>query len=222
MAAETISHIAAHRAWRQQLELLLASTGEGIYGVDLDGRCVFINRAGADMLGYQPEQVIGCNMHDLMHHTRADGSHYPSEQCPIYQAFRQGEPCRLDSDVLWRADGTSFYAEYSSYPIRDRDRITGAVVTFVDISDLMAEWEQAFECFAIGRGETHANDAITEAKIADDAFSSEHFATGALTADAIAADAITAARSLLAAIDDLEHPEPVSVPPAPAEDDSSS
>jgi PAS domain S-box-containing protein len=130
-----IPEIAAHQAWRNQLELLLTSTGEGIYGVDLDGRCVFINRAGAEMLGYQPEQVLGRIMHDLMHHTRADGSHYPSESCPIYQAFRRGEPCRLDSDVLWRADATSFYAEYSSYPIWDHDRITGAVVTFVDISE---------------------------------------------------------------------------------------
>lgn len=130
-----IPEVAAHPLWRHQLELLLASTGEGIYGVDLDGRCVFINRAGADMLGYRPEQVLGLNMHDLMHHTRADGSHYPAGECPIYQAFRKGEPCRLDCDVLWRADGSSFHAEYSSYPIRDRDQITGAVVTFVDVSE---------------------------------------------------------------------------------------
>ncbi len=130
-----LPEVAAHPSWRDQLELLLASTGEGIYGVDLDGRCVFINRAGAEMLGYRPDQVLGHNMHDLMHHTRADGSHYPSAQCPIYQAFRQGQSCRLDGDVLWRADGTRFYAEYSSYPIFDRDRITGAVVTFVDISE---------------------------------------------------------------------------------------
>ena len=130
-----LSEVAAHPSWRDQLELLLASTGEGIYGVDLEGRCVFINRAGAEMLGYRPEQVLGRNMHDLMHHTRADGSHYPAEQCPIYRAFRQGQSCRLDGDVLWRADGASFHAEYSSYPIFDRDRITGAVVTFVDISE---------------------------------------------------------------------------------------
>jgi len=127
--------VATDQAWRNQLELLLASTGEGIYGVDLEGRCMFINRAGAEMLGYRPEEVIGRNMHDLMHHTRADGSHYPAEECPIFQAFRRGQPCRLDGDVLWRADGTSFHAEYSSYPIRDQDRITGAVVIFVDISE---------------------------------------------------------------------------------------
>ncbi len=130
-----LPEVAAHQSWRDQLELLLASTGEGIYGVDLDGNCVFINRAGAEILGYRPGQVLGRNMHDLMHHTRADGSHYPVDECPIYQAFRQGESCRLDCDVLWRADGSHFHAEYSSYPIRDGDRIIGAVVTFVDVSE---------------------------------------------------------------------------------------
>ena len=137
-----LSAVAAHPAWRNQLELLLASTGEGVYGVDLDGCCVFINRAGAEMLGYRPEQVLGRNMHDLMHHTRADGSHYPAGECPIYQAFRKGEPCRLDCDVLWRVDGSSFHAEYSSYPIHDRERITGAVVTFVDVSERKHAEEQ--------------------------------------------------------------------------------
>lgn len=127
--------LAAQQAWRDQLELLLASTGEGIYGIDLEGHCVFINRAGAEMLGYRVEDVLGRNMHDLMHHTHADGRHYPVDDCPIYQAFRQGRPCRLDSDVLWRADGSNFNAEYSSYPIRDDERIIGAVVTFVDISE---------------------------------------------------------------------------------------
>lgn len=127
--------VVTQQSWSNQLELLLASTGEGIYGVDIDGRCVFINRAGAEMLGYRADQILGRNMHDLMHHTRADGSPYPNDQCPIFQAFRDGQPCRLDSDVLWRADGSSFSAEYSSYPIRDRDRIVGAVVTFVDVSE---------------------------------------------------------------------------------------
>lgn len=134
-AVPRVPEIAAQQAWRNQLELLLASTGEGVYGIDLDGHCVFINRAGAEMLGYRPDQVLGRNMHELMHHTRANGLHYPVEECPIYQAFRQGAPCRLDGDMLWRADGTPFHAEYSSYPIRDGGRIIGAVVTFVDISE---------------------------------------------------------------------------------------
>ena len=134
-ANDIAPRIAAHQLWRNHLDLLLACTGEGIYGVDMEGRCVFINRAGAEMLGYSPEDVLGRGMHDLMHHTRPDGSHYPADECPILLAFRNGQPCRLDNDVLWRADGSSFSAEYSSYPIIDNERITGAVVTFVDVSE---------------------------------------------------------------------------------------
>jgi PAS domain S-box-containing protein len=130
-----ITQIAAHPRWRDQLELLLDCTGEGIYGVDLEGRCIFINRAGAEMLGYLPAELLGRNMHDAMHHSRADGTHYPVDECPIFNAFRQGQPCRLEDDVLWRADGGSFCAEYSSYPIFDHGEITGAVVAFVDITE---------------------------------------------------------------------------------------
>jgi len=117
------SGVQASRAaavWRDRLSLLLESTGEGVYGIDTQGLCTFINRAGAQMLGYEPEEVLGLNMHDLMHHTDADGQHYPVDRCPIYNAFRAGVPCRIDSEVLWRRDGSAFAAEYSSYPILDR------------------------------------------------------------------------------------------------------
>jgi PAS domain S-box-containing protein len=122
-------------AWRDPLGLMLASTGEGVFGVDLDGLCVFINPAGARMIGLQPEQVLGQNMHVLTHHAHADGTHYPMDDCPIYNAFRQGQPCRIDSEVFWRADGSSFPVEYSSYPVFDQGQVRGAVVTFVDITE---------------------------------------------------------------------------------------
>lgn len=127
-------------AWSQRLQLLLESTGEGIFGVDTDGRCNFINRAGAEMLGWRPDEVLGRNMHALIHHTHADGSHYPEADCPIFNAFRQGLPCRIDREVLWRANGSPFSAEYSSYPILDAGAtgggaVQGAVVTFVDITE---------------------------------------------------------------------------------------
>ena len=122
-------------AWRDPLGLMLASTGEGVFGVDLDGLCVFINPAGARMIGLQPEQVLGQNMHVLTHHAHADGAHYPLDDCPIYNAFRQGQPCRIDSEVFWRADGNSFPVEYSSYPVFDLGQVRGAVVTFVDITE---------------------------------------------------------------------------------------
>ncbi|HEX2012494.1 MAG TPA: PAS domain S-box protein [Roseateles sp.] len=125
----------ASTAWSSQLQLLLESTGEGIYGIDTEGRCTFINRAAAAMLGRRPEVVLGLNMHALMHHSHADNSPYPEADCPILMAFRQGLPCRIDTEVMWRADGTCFPAEYSSHPIIDAGQVQGAVVTVVDISE---------------------------------------------------------------------------------------
>jgi PAS domain S-box-containing protein len=121
--------------WQRQLGLLLESTGEGIFGVDLDGHCTFINRAGAAMLGYEPAEVLGHNMHWLTHHSHADGSHYADTDCPIFNAFRQGLGCRIDSEVFWRRDHQAFAVEYSSYPILDGSQVRGAVITFVDITE---------------------------------------------------------------------------------------
>ena len=121
--------------WRDPLGLMLASTGEGIYGVDLDGLCVFINPAGARLIGYEPAELLGRNMHDLTHHARPDGTPYPEDQCPIFNAFRQGLPCRIDTEVFWRRDGSAFAVEYSSHPIVNGAQVLGAVVTFVDITE---------------------------------------------------------------------------------------
>ena len=124
--------------WRDRLSQLLESTGEGIFGIDMDGCCTFINRAGAEQLGWAPTEVLGQNMHELAHHTHADGSqcgqHYPEPLCPIFNAFRRGLPCRIDTEHFWRRDGTAFAVEYSSYPIVEGGVVQGAVVTFVDIS----------------------------------------------------------------------------------------
>jgi PAS domain S-box-containing protein len=121
--------------WRDRLALLLESTGEGIFGIDMAGRCMFVNRSAAQQLGWPAEQIIGRNMHALIHHTHADGRHYPECDCPIFNAFRRGLPCRIDDEVLWRADGTPFFAEYSSHPIVEHGQVQGAVVTFVDIGE---------------------------------------------------------------------------------------
>ena len=118
-----------------RLALLLESTGEGIFGVDMDGHCTFVNRAAAQMLGRRTEEVLGRNMHGLMHHSHADGRHYPECDCPIFNAFRQGLPCRIDGEVLWRADGSHFPAEYSSHPVIENGVVHGAVATFVDITE---------------------------------------------------------------------------------------
>ncbi|SRR5258708_1683198 len=115
--------------------LLLDSTGEAIYGIDTLGRCTFCNSACLRLLGYNDSvDLTGRNMHELMHHTRPDGTAYPNDECRIYLAFRRGECSHVDDEVVWRSDGTSFPVEYWSRPLRENNLLAGAVVTFVDIS----------------------------------------------------------------------------------------
>jgi len=120
--------------WRDRISLLLESTGEGIFGIDMAGCCVFVNRSAAQMLGWPADAIIGRNMHELIHHSHADGRHYPEADCPIFKAFRQGQPSRVDDEVFWRADGSAFFAEYSSHPIVEHGVVQGAVVTLVNIT----------------------------------------------------------------------------------------
>jgi PAS domain S-box-containing protein len=115
-------------------ETLLESTNEGLYGIDQEGRCTFLNRAGAKMLGLTRYEALGRNMHRLVHHSHEDRSPYPAEECPIAQSMRTGEAVRVESDVFWRKDGVSFPVEYSSSPIVQGGVRRGAVVTFVDIT----------------------------------------------------------------------------------------
>ena len=141
-------------ASEEQMRMLLESTGEGIYGIDVRGRCTFINRAAADMIGYTPAEIIGQDMHGLIHHHRPDGLPYPVEECPIYRAMNSQSGLRVRDEVLWRKDGTSFTAEYSSFPIIKGEHIEGAVVTFQDVTQarqLEAQFQQAQKMEAVGQ-----------------------------------------------------------------------
>jgi len=120
----------------EHMKLLLESTDEGIYGVDLQGTCTFLNSSAAQMLGYEyPEELLGQNMHEVCHHSHNDGSPYPAEECPIYQAFREERGVRVDDEVFWHRDGSSFPVEYSSCPIVEDGFTRGSIVTFVDITE---------------------------------------------------------------------------------------
>lgn len=123
---------------RQQLTkdrlLLLESTGEGIYGIDRRGRCTFINTAAARMLGYLLDEMMGKDMHELIHHSFPDGVAYPRERCRIYKTFTSLKGGQVDDEVFWRKDGTSFPVEYSCFPVLEQEQITGAVVIFLDIT----------------------------------------------------------------------------------------
>ena len=139
MVADITERKLAEEALREsedRLRLLLDSTAEAIYGIDLEDRCTFCNPACIRALGYErDDEVLGMNMHRLIHHTRADGTFFPAEECRIYRAFRTGEAIHVDDEVLWRANGTSFPAEYWSHPQRRGQEIVGAVVAFVDITE---------------------------------------------------------------------------------------
>ena len=115
--------------------LLLDSTGEGIYGISKDDRCMFINKSAGKMLGYAPEEVIGKNTHELFHNRHKDGSPYPEDECPSVRTMKYGQSYRISDEVFWRRDGVSFPVEYSSYPIVDKGVIDGCVIIFNDITE---------------------------------------------------------------------------------------
>ncbi|GJL60747.1 MAG: hypothetical protein NPIRA03_36040 [Nitrospirales bacterium] len=114
---------------------LLASAGEGIYGLDLDGNTTFVNPAVLQMTGYEEDDLLGHSQHAILHHTKPDGSPYPPEECFIYAALKDGSVYHMDTEVFWRKDGSFFPVEYVSTPIRnDLGQLEGAVVTFQDIT----------------------------------------------------------------------------------------
>jgi PAS domain S-box-containing protein len=124
------------RESEERTRLILESTGEPIYGIDTSGLCTFCNPACLRTLGYtRPEDLLGKNMHVLIHHTHADGSAFDVQDCRIFQAFKLGKGTHADDEVLWRADGSSFPVEYSSYPQLQDGEIVGAVVVFQDITE---------------------------------------------------------------------------------------
>lgn len=140
MASE-FEHISHKESLNQDLidashlnKLILDSAGEGIYGLDLEGRVMFVNQAAENMTGFSTQEMMGNSQHALVHHSKPDGHPYPKQECPIYAAFNDGKIHQVSHEVFWRKDGSSFPVEYVSTPIRDNANLLGAVVVFRDIS----------------------------------------------------------------------------------------
>ncbi len=123
------------RESNERFALLLNSSAEGIYGMAPDSICTFLNQAGAEMLGYRPEELIGRPIHDVIHHHRADGTHYPVTECKIAGASRAGAKIRVDDEVFWHKDGTAVPVSYSVNPMVVAGRNAGAVITFTDVTE---------------------------------------------------------------------------------------
>ena len=145
-----------------KVRLLLDSTGEAIYAIDLDGNCTLVNLSCLMILGYSDtSELMGKNVHDMIHHTRPDGTRHIEEDCPIVRSSRYTEEIHVDSDIFWRKDGTSFLVEYWSHPVIHDNEIIGTVVTFLDITKRKQEEEALKEREERLRSITSSiNDAI--------------------------------------------------------------
>ena len=119
----------------RQNQLILNAAGEGIYGVNADGKTTFLNRAAQEMLGWTAEDLLGHDIHSVIHHHHLNGDVYHAHDCPIYQSFRFEEVNRIEDEVFWRKDGKPIRVEYVSTPIYDQNVLAGAVVIFRDITE---------------------------------------------------------------------------------------
>lgn len=141
--------------FEKENKLLLDAAGDGIYGVDSSGATTFVNPAAERILGYKASELAGKNMHTMVHHSHADGTHYRSEDCPIFEAFRDGAVHKIQDDVFWSKSGKPIDVEYTSTPIKDKDVLIGAVVIFRDVTQKKADHKKLLE--ALNEVETLKN-----------------------------------------------------------------
>ena len=163
MQASTEAEVVDRQA---SLQRLLDSAAEGLYGVDREGRCTFINKAALTMLGYEREsELLGRDIHAVIHHSRADGRPYPSNESNVYLAYQSRQASHSVDEVFWRKNGSAFPVEYWSHPVVHEGKVQGAVATFFDISERVEM--QA----ALRRGELRLErliDAVTDGVVTVD------------------------------------------------------
>jgi PAS domain S-box-containing protein len=147
----------------QQWHAVLDSVGEGIWGIDLKGRCTFANPVAVKTFGYgSDEEMVGKNMHALVHHHYPDGRDFPNSECPISGVLLSNVSLRRMSDTMFRKDGSSFVAEISAQPVRVNDRVIGLVVTFRDVTELQKQHEELQKLYRLAEKRTVELDAVIE------------------------------------------------------------
>ncbi len=136
MSSQLLNSLNALKKAEQHERLILASTAEGIFGLNMEGECTFVNASGLKLLGYDnADELTGYPIHERIQHHRHNLTYYPQESSPIYRDCLSGRPVSSDEEVFWRKDGSSFPVEYHALPITDNEEIIGAVVTFRDIGE---------------------------------------------------------------------------------------
>ena len=129
-------------------QLILNAAGEGIYGVDAKGCTTFVNPVAVKFLGWTANELVGKEIHPIIHHSHAHGDDYEKVNCPIYAAFKDGAVHRVTDEVFWRKDGTSMPVEYTSTPIKDNGVLVGAVVVFRDVTQRKKAQQSLLEALA--------------------------------------------------------------------------
>ena len=147
----------------QQWQAVLDSAGEGIWGVDLRGECTFVNRLAVKTFGFaSDEEMVGKNMHALVHHHYPDGREFSESECPISDVLQRNTSLRRLQDTMFRKDGSSFIAEISAQAVRANDRVIGLVVTFRDVTELLKQQEELQTLYDLAEKRTAQLDAVIE------------------------------------------------------------
>src|SRR5438270_3780644 len=138
----------------QHWQALLDSAGEGICGLDLEGNCTFVNRMAVSTFGFEGEELLGRNMHELVHHHYPDGRRFPGEECPIYEVFRNNKGLRRLIDTMFRKSGEPFVAEISAQPVAINGCVVGVVVTFREVTELRQQQEDLRKAYQLAEQKT--------------------------------------------------------------------
>lgn len=146
----------------QQWQALLDSAAEGIWGLDLEGNCTFVNRMAVSSFGFDSEELVGRNMHELVHHHYPDGRAFPGEECPIHDVVRKNKALRQVTDTMFRKNGSSFVAELSAQPVIVEGNIVGVVVTFREVTELRQQQEDLRKAYELAELKTAELDAVIE------------------------------------------------------------
>jgi PAS domain S-box-containing protein len=152
-------------AGREQMRLwqaLLDSAGEGIWGLDLEGKCTFVNRMALSTLGFEGEELLGKNVHDLIHHHYPDGRWFPFSECPIYKVLQMNKAIQQMRDTMFRKDGSSFVVDLSAQPVTVEEHVLGVVVTFRDVTEIRQQHEDVRLAYELAEQRTAELDAVIE------------------------------------------------------------
>ncbi|MGH9596076.1 MAG: ATP-binding protein [Edaphobacter sp.] len=146
----------------QQWQILLDSANEGIWAVDMEGNCTFINRIAASTLGFAMEQILGSNIHDLVHHHYPDGGRFPDSECAIYGVMRTKQGFSRVTETMFRKNGGSFLAELSAQPLLMDGSAVGVVITFREVTELRQQQENLRKAYEVAERKSAELDAVIE------------------------------------------------------------